>query len=97
MHLQAEAPFCTSDWYEKVLGMEHPPDAGRVAGADCHVPYPPRSNLANQYLNPNGTIRAGRVSLLIYPHQRLAALTQTPVDNQGPLVSTRGHVFDHIA
>jgi catechol 2,3-dioxygenase-like lactoylglutathione lyase family enzyme len=97
VHLQAEHPFCASDWYEQMLGMEHPLDAGRVAGADCKVAYPPRSNLANQILNPNGSIRAGRVSLLIYPHQRLKAFTQTPVEDQGPLRSTRGHVLDHIA
>jgi hypothetical protein len=97
VHLQADAPFCTSDWYEKVLGLQHPPDAGRVAGADCHVPYPPRSNLANQYMNPNGTIRVGSLELYIYPYQRLEALTPNIADTQGPLVSPRGHVVDHIA
>ena len=97
VHLQAEHPFCSADWYEKVLGMEHVRDARRVAGDDCRAPYPPRSNTGNLYLSPSGTIRAGRVSLPILPHQRLVALTQTPVDDRGPLVSPRGHVIDHIA
>jgi catechol 2,3-dioxygenase-like lactoylglutathione lyase family enzyme len=97
VHLQAEHPFCSADWYQQVLGLEQIPGPGRAAGGDCKVPYPPRASLANQYLNPNSSVRAGRVSLLVYPHQRLKAFTQTAVDDQGPLVSTRGHVIDHIA
>lgn len=99
VHLQSEAPFCASDWYEKVLGLQHPPDQGRVAGADCKVSFPSRSNTANQILNPNGRVVPGHgiVALFVYPNQRLQALTTNAVDNRGPLVSPRGHVIDHVA
>jgi catechol 2,3-dioxygenase-like lactoylglutathione lyase family enzyme len=99
VHLQSEAPFCAGDWYEKVLGLTHPPDPGRVPGADCHVPFPPRSQTANQILNPNGRVipGSGPFALSIYPNQRLHALTPDAADDRGPLVSPRGHVLDHIA
>ena len=36
--------------------------------------------------SPATTVRIGEINLIIYPRQR-----------PGPLVSTRGHVVDHIA
>lgn len=97
VHLQSEAPWCAGDWYEQVLGLRHPPDTSRVAGADCRVPFAARGNPANQILNPSTRVFAGDVALFIAPHQRLAALSQSAVDAQGPLVSPRGRVLDHIA
>ena len=96
VHLQSEAPWCASDWYEKVLGLRHPPDQSRAAGADCRAPFPPRSSTGNQILNPNGRVLPGKgpFMILVYPNQRLQALTANAVDNRGPLVSPRGHAID---
>jgi hypothetical protein len=99
VHLQSEAPLCAADWYERVVGLAHLPDVGRAPGADCHVPFHARSNTASQILNPNSRVipGSGPFALFVYPNQRLRALSANAVDDRGPLVSSRGHVIDHIA
>jgi len=96
VHLMSAAPLCAATWYERVLGLQ----MGRVTnpdgGTDCHVPFRPRHDPANQIHEPNAGVFAGSILIAIYPQQRLKALTQTAVDDQGPLVSPKGRVLDHI-
>ena len=96
VHLMSEAPLCAAEWYTRVIGLR----AGRVTnpggGTGCRVPFLPRGEPANQILAPNAAVFAGPIMLSIYPHQRLKALTQVPVDGEGPLVSPKGRVLDHI-
>lgn len=96
VHLMSDAPLCASNWYEKVLGLRRGPTKEPLP-ADCNVPFTPRRDPANQIHEPNARMFAGDILIFIYPHQRLAALTQRAVDDQGPLVSPRGRVLDHIA
>jgi catechol 2,3-dioxygenase-like lactoylglutathione lyase family enzyme len=108
VHLQSDSPLCAGDWYERVLGLRRgtnvygPSSGGKPApappaGSDCHIPLAPRHAPANQIHEPSARVYAGDIMLFIYPHQRLAALTQRAVDDQGPLVSPRGRLLDHIA
>jgi catechol 2,3-dioxygenase-like lactoylglutathione lyase family enzyme len=83
VHLYSDAPLCAADWYVKHLG------ATRRAGAQregpCEVPFAPPSEPLGVIRSPASTVRFGDISLIIYPRQRPA-----------PLISTRGHVVDHI-
>jgi len=96
VHLQSEEPLCAVEWYEKVLGLRKGGVVNPDSGADCHVPFRPRHAPANQIHEPNGRVYAGNIMLFIYPHQRLKAMTQIAVDSEGPLVSPKGRVLDHI-
>lgn len=96
VHLMSDAPLCAADWYQRVLGFRKGRVTNPDGGADCHVPFRPRHDPANQIHEPNAGVFAGSILVSIYPHQRLKALTQTPVDDEGPLISPKGRVLDHI-
>lgn len=82
VHLYSDAPLCAADWYVKHLG------AARRAqrSGPCEVPFATPSEPLGVIRSPAATVRFGEISLIIYPRQR-----------SGPLVSSRGHVVDHIA
>ncbi len=96
VHLMSEAPVCASDWYQKVLGLGLVGITNPDGGSDCHVPFRPRHDPANQIHEPNVRLLAGSILVSIYPHQRLTALSQVAVDSEGPLVSPKGRVLDHV-
>jgi 4-hydroxyphenylpyruvate dioxygenase-like putative hemolysin len=81
------APLCAADWYEKVLGAKRAQGrAGAQPPADCHVPFAAPSEPLGVIRAPAATVRIDDINLILYPQQR-----------PEPLVSTRGHVNDHIA
>lgn len=96
VHLMSDAPLCAADWYETVLGLRRPPGKGPLP-ADCHVPFAPRRDPANQIHEPSARVFAGDILVFIYPNQRLKAMSQEPLEKEEPLVSPRGRVLDHIA
>lgn len=96
VHLMSEAPLCAADWYVRVLGLRKGRITNPDGGSDCRVPFRPRHDPANQIHEPNAAVFAGTILIAIYPQQRLKALSQTPADDQGPLVSPKGRVLDHI-
>lgn len=83
VHLYSDAPLCAADWYRKNLGA-----VSRAAErtGPCEVPFAAPSEPLGVIRSPATTVRIGDINLIIYPRQR-----------PGPLVSTRGHVVDHIA
>jgi catechol 2,3-dioxygenase-like lactoylglutathione lyase family enzyme len=96
VHLMSDAPLCAADWYENVLGIR--PNRTRAPRPpDCHVPFAPRHDPANQIHEPNARMFVGDILIFIYPNQRLAAMTPRAVETMTPLVSPRGRVLDHIA
>ncbi|MGE0392840.1 MAG: VOC family protein [Vicinamibacterales bacterium] len=96
VHLMSDAPLCAAEWYEKVLGLRKGGVTNPDGGSNCNVPFRPRHDPANQIHEPNARLYAGNIMVFIYPHQRLKAMTQVAVDDQGPLVSPKGRVLDHI-
>lgn len=84
VHLYSDAPLCAADWYVKNLGAVSRANAQRTG--PCEVPFAAPSEPLGVIRSPATTVRIGDVNLIIYPRQRPA-----------PLVSTRGHVVDHIA
>jgi len=84
VHLYSDAPLCTADWYVKHLGAMSRATLQRTG--PCEVPFAAPSEPLGVIRSPATTVRIGEVNLIIYPRQR-----------PGPLVSTRGHVVDHIA
>jgi catechol 2,3-dioxygenase-like lactoylglutathione lyase family enzyme len=83
VHLYSEHPLCAGDWYVKHLG------AMRRAAAregPCEAPYAAPSEPLAVIRSPAATVRFDDISLIIYPRQR-----------PGPLVSSTGHVVDHLA
>jgi catechol 2,3-dioxygenase-like lactoylglutathione lyase family enzyme len=94
VHLFQEDPFCAQLWYQKYLNA--PVFAGRtsptpLAEATCKVERGPDRTFPA--LDPEGMCRTpsaavvfGDVALLWYMRQ-----------GEQPLVSPRGHVYDHIA
>jgi hypothetical protein len=83
VHLYSEHPLCTADWYVKHLS------ATRRAAAregPCEVPYGAPSEPLAVIRSPAATVRFDDISLIIYPRQR-----------PGSLVSSAGHVVDHLA
>jgi predicted enzyme related to lactoylglutathione lyase len=83
VHLYSDAPLCAAEWYQKQLGA-----VSRAAPrtGPCEVPFGAPSEPLGVIRSPATTVRIGEISLIVYPRQR-----------PGPLVSTRGHVVDHIA
>jgi len=88
VHLYSDAPLCAAEWYEKHLGA-----VSRARGQQsaqrtgpCEVPFAAPSEPLGVIRSPATSVRIGEVNLIIYPRQR-----------PGVLVSTRGHVVDHIA
>jgi len=84
VHLYSDAPLCAADWYQKNLGAVSRGSAQR--SGPCEVPFAAPSEPLGVIRSPATTVRIGEINLIIYPRQR-----------PGPLVSTRGHVVDHIA
>jgi predicted enzyme related to lactoylglutathione lyase len=84
VHLYSDAPLCAADWYVKHLGAVSRSSAQRTG--PCEVPFAAPSEPLGVVRSPAATVRIGEVNLIIYPRQR-----------PGPLVSSRGHVVDHIA
>ena len=84
VHLYSDAPLCAADWYRKHLGAAS--RAGVQRTGPCEVPFAAPSEPLGVIRSPAASVRIGDVALIIYPRQR-----------PGPLVSTRGHVVDHIA
>ena len=82
VHLYSDAPLCAADWYVKHLGAT----SRATRTGPCEVPFAAPSEPLGVIRSPATTVRFGEISLIIYPRQR-----------PGPLVSTRGHVVDHIA
>lgn len=84
VHLYSDAPLCAAEWYQKHLGAVSRASAQR--SGPCEVPFAAPSEPLGVIRSPATTVRIGEINLIIYPRQR-----------PGPLVSTRGHVVDHIA
>jgi predicted enzyme related to lactoylglutathione lyase len=84
VHLYSDAPLCAADWYREHLGAVSRTQAQRTG--PCEVPFAAPSEPLGVIRSPATTVRIGEISLIIYPRQRPARL-----------VSTRGHVVDHIA
>jgi predicted enzyme related to lactoylglutathione lyase len=84
VHLYSDAPLCAADWYQKYLGAVSRTTTPRTG--PCEVPFAAPSEPLGVVRSPAITVRLGEINLIIYPRQR-----------PGPLVSTRGHVVDHIA
>jgi predicted enzyme related to lactoylglutathione lyase len=83
VHLYSDAPLCAAEWYQKHLGALSRASAQRTG--PCEVPFAAPSEPLGVIRSPATSVRIGEISLIIYPRQR-----------PGPLVSTRGHVVDHI-
>src|SRR5262249_41134419 len=83
VHLYSDAPLCAADWYISRLGATSRSSAQRTG--PCEVPFAAPSEPLGVIRSPATTVRIGEVNLIIYPRQ-----------HPGPLVSTRGHVVDHI-
>jgi catechol 2,3-dioxygenase-like lactoylglutathione lyase family enzyme len=83
VHLTAEHPLCAADWYVQHLGAltRTAPRSG-----PCEAPYAAPSEPLAVIRSPAATVRFDEISLIIYPRQR-----------PGPVVSSTGHVVDHIA
>jgi len=83
VHLTAEHPLCAADWYVRHLGAvtRAAPRTG-----PCEAPYGAPSEPLAVIRSPAATVRFDEISLIIYPRQR-----------PGPVVSSAGHVVDHIA
>jgi len=95
VHMYHEDPFCSALWYQKHLNAPVP--QGRRGGpeprteADCKVPRGadktwPALDFDGMYRTPAAAIVFGDVSMGGYMRQ-----------GDRPLVSTRGHLADHIA
>jgi predicted enzyme related to lactoylglutathione lyase len=84
VHLYSDAPLCAAEWYRKHLGAVSRTGAQRAG--PCEVPFAEPSEPLGVIRSPAASVRIGDVALIIYPRQR-----------PGPLVSSRGHVVDHIA
>jgi len=91
VHMYQEDPFCAQLWYRTHLNANLPPAANLRNEADCKVPRgPDRSWPAleqqGMFRTPTTGVLFGDVSMNWYMRQ-----TDTP------LVSTRGHLMDHVA
>jgi len=94
VHLYQDDPFCAQLWYQTHLNA--PVFRGRTSGtpvteATCKVPRgPDRSwpalDREGMFRSPTAAVLFGDVALPWYMRQ-----------GDRPLVSTRGHVYDHIA
>jgi catechol 2,3-dioxygenase-like lactoylglutathione lyase family enzyme len=94
VHLYQDDPFCAQLWYQRHLNA--PVYAGRtsrtpVTDATCRVPRGPDRTFPaldpeGMFRTPSAAVVFGDVALPWYMRQ-----------GERPLVSTRGHVYDHIA
>jgi catechol 2,3-dioxygenase-like lactoylglutathione lyase family enzyme len=95
VHMYHEDPFCSALWYQKHLNAPVPQGRRGTAeprtAANCKVPRGadktwPALDFDGMYRNPSAAIAFGDVSMGGYMRQ-----------GERPLVSTRGHLADHIA
>ncbi len=96
VHMWQEEPLCAERWYVEHLQAEVLPRRGVSpspvsASDDCHVPRGadrsfPALEPDGTYRIPSGGVAFGDVWLPWYMRQ-----------GEAPLVSTRGHVYDHFA
>jgi hypothetical protein len=91
VHMYQEDPFCAQVWYRQHLNANLPQAANLRTPTDCKVPRgPDRSWPAleqqGMFRTPTTGVLFGDVSMNWYMRQ-----TDTP------LVSTRGHLMDHVA
>ena len=94
VHLFQEDPFCAQLWYGKHLNA--PVYAGRTSPtplteATCKVPRGPDRTFPalegdGMFRAPSAAVVFGDVAFLWYMRQ-----------GEGPLVSSRGHLYDHVA
>src|SRR5215813_3468466 len=96
VHMYYEDPFCSQLWYQKHLNVPVPQRRGGAGNeaarteANCKVPRGPDKTwpaleVDGMYRSPQIPLLFGDVSLGGYTRQ-----------NEKPLVSTRGHLADHI-
>jgi catechol 2,3-dioxygenase-like lactoylglutathione lyase family enzyme len=96
VHMYHEEPFCSALWYQKHLNAPVPQGRRGAAAeprteANCKVPRGadktwPALEVDGMYRSPSAAIAFGDVSMGGYIRQ-----------GDRPLVSTRGHLADHIA
>jgi len=91
VHMYQEDPFCAQLWYRTHLNASLPQNAQPRAEADCKVPRgPDRSWPAleqqGMFRTPTTGVLFGDVAMNWYMRQ-----------TDKPLVSTRGHLMDHVA
>ena len=94
VHMFQDHPFCAELWYRKHLGAQ--PVAGRSSSAamteaNCRVPRGPEPSWPAMerhglYRTPRAAVEFDDVMLTWYARQ-----------DDAPLVSTRGQLYDHIA
>jgi catechol 2,3-dioxygenase-like lactoylglutathione lyase family enzyme len=112
VHMFSAAPYCAADWYQTMLGAAsiEGADRDKVLGRaeakedvtrppDCHVPRG-ASRPGAAIGQPNALLKLGGTILFIYPQQESEYLEKQwggrrPTTTS--LVSTRGHVIDHVA
>ena len=101
LHMFAENPVCTQEWYVAHLGASPPPQRGRAGAApaaapaapaptvDCKQPYGepswPSPVKEGMVRMPGGRVTFDDVAFYILPRQ-----------GTRPLVSTRGQAVDHM-
>ena len=91
VHLYSEHPLCAADWYVTHLGAARRGAAREgpstpLGTSPCEAPYAAPSEPLAVIRSPAATVRFDDISLIIYPRQR-----------PGALVSSAGHVVDHLA
>src|SRR5499427_1004749 len=90
VHMFQEDPFCAQLWYRRHLGATPVQNPTRTE-ADCKVARgPDRSWPA---LEPQGAFRVPTAAVTFGD----VALTWYMRQGEAPLVSTRGHLYDHLA
>jgi catechol 2,3-dioxygenase-like lactoylglutathione lyase family enzyme len=90
VHMYQEEPFCAQLWYQKHLNAPASPGQAPHTEADCKVARSERSWPA---LEKEGTSRQPSASVTFDD----VALNWYARQGDHPLVSTRGHLADHIA
>lgn len=92
VHMYQEDPFCAQLWYRAHLAATVANPASAVRNqADCKVPRGadrtwPALEQDGMYRTPGAAVAFGDVALTWYIRQ-----------GEHPLVSTRGHLYDHLA
>jgi len=101
VHMYYEDPFCSQIWYQKHLNAPVPQGRRGVSGtsttrteADCKVPRSadrtwPALEVDGMFRTPSAGVTFGDVAQVAMPGYMR--------QGERPLVSTRGHLADHIA
>src|SRR5947209_5312085 len=94
LHFYHEDPFCAQLWYQKHLNAAIPQGRGRGAEprteANCKVPRTPDKTFPA--LDADGMYRAPAIALAFGDVSMGGYMNNA----SQPLVSTRGHVADHV-